>query len=99
MLCLQPLLGRDNLLSTLARLLREDGLKSLELATAIAGCFFACSCFKQLHRVLLDNQVTGAAHQGALLAAQRLLIESHNLYMLAVHEHVMLYPFCMLHLC
>eukprot|EP00775_Hariotina_reticulata_P002316 gene2316-2624_t len=54
---LEPLLERDNLLSTLARLLREDGMKSLELATAIAGCFFACSCFKQLHRVLLDNQV------------------------------------------
>lgn len=54
---MQALLERDNLLSTLARLLREDGLKSLDLATAIAGCFFACSCLQQLHKLLLENQV------------------------------------------
>lgn len=54
---LQALLARETLLSTLARLLREDGPRSLDMATAVAGCFYACSCVKDLHRQLLDNQV------------------------------------------
>ena len=53
----QALLSRETLLSTLARLLREDGPRSLEMATAVAGCFYACSCIKEMHRQLLDNQV------------------------------------------
>jgi hypothetical protein len=53
----QALLSRETLLSTLARLLREDGPRSLDMATAVAGCFYACSCVKELHRQLLDNQV------------------------------------------
>lgn len=57
LLCTQVLLSRETLLSTLARLLREDGPRSLEMATAVAGCFYACSCVKELHRQLLDNQV------------------------------------------
>lgn len=56
-LCTQALLSRETLLSTLARLLREDGPRSLEMAAAVAGCFYACSCIKELHRQLLDNQV------------------------------------------
>jgi hypothetical protein len=55
----QALLSRDSLLPTLARVLREDGMKSLELATAIAGCFLACSSLAQLHKLLLENQVRG----------------------------------------
>lgn len=62
---LQVLLSRETLLSTLARLLREDGPRSLDMATAVAGCFYACSCIKELHRQLLDNQVR-AAHRGVL---------------------------------
>ncbi len=53
----QALLSRETLLSTLARLLREDGPRSLDMAMAVAGCFYACSCIKELHRQLLDNQV------------------------------------------
>ncbi|KAF6257067.1 kinesin-associated protein-domain-containing protein [Scenedesmus sp. NREL 46B-D3] len=54
---LPPLLSRDSLLPSLSRLLREDGLKSLELATAVAGCFLACSSLAQLHKLLLENQL------------------------------------------
>jgi hypothetical protein len=32
-------------------------MKSLELATAVAGCFLACSSLAQLHKLLLENQV------------------------------------------
>lgn len=56
----QALLSRETLLSTLARLLREDGPRSLDMAMAVAGCFYACSCVKELHRQLLDNQVRAA---------------------------------------
>jgi hypothetical protein len=58
---LQALLVRETLLSTLARLLREDGPRSLDMATAVAGCFYACSCIKDLHRQLLDLQVRPAS--------------------------------------
>ncbi|WIA44517.1 hypothetical protein OEZ86_007256 [Tetradesmus obliquus] len=54
---LEALLSRETLLPTLARVLREDGVKSLELATAVAGCFLACSSLAQLHKLLLENQV------------------------------------------
>jgi hypothetical protein len=55
--CIQSLLSHDTLLPTLARVLREDGMKSLELATAVAGCFLCCSSLAQLHKLLLENQV------------------------------------------
>jgi hypothetical protein len=61
---LQSLLSRDTLLPTLARVLREDGMKSLELATAVAGCFLACSSLAQLHKLLLENQVRGSEALG-----------------------------------
>jgi hypothetical protein len=95
-LCLQTLLGRDNLLSTLARLLRDDGLKSLELATAIAGCFYACSCLKQLHRLLLDNQVRGTADMSCCCSSKRSAVHTHTTpYMLAASQ-VVHAPSCML---
>ncbi len=54
---MQALLSRDSLLGILARLLREDGRKSLELAGALASCFYCLSAFSQLQRPLLDHQV------------------------------------------
>jgi hypothetical protein len=44
---------------TLARLLREDGRKSVDLATNIISVFFAFSNFSQFHQVILENQLVG----------------------------------------
>lgn len=53
----QELLGRETLVATLARVLREDGRRSLELATSLTGAFWALSVLAPLHRALLEQQV------------------------------------------
>jgi hypothetical protein len=55
----QELLGRETLVATLARVLREDGRRSLELATSLTGAFWALSVLAPLHRALLEQQVGG----------------------------------------
>ena len=58
---LQALLLHPSLVPTLARLLREDGRRSLELAAAVAGVFHVMSTMSHLHAVVSELQV------GALL--------------------------------
>jgi hypothetical protein len=41
----------------LARLLREEMKRSIDLCTNIVSVFFALSNFSQLHQLIMDNQV------------------------------------------
>mmetsp|Transcript_31985 Transcript_31985/g.38691 ORF Transcript_31985/g.38691 Transcript_31985/m.38691 type:complete len:802 (+) Transcript_31985:194-2599(+) len=54
---LEVLLMSENLLSALARVLREDGRKSIDLAINIVSVFFSFSHFSQFHQVILEHQV------------------------------------------
>ena len=54
---LTVLLQRPALLSVLARLMREDGRKSLDLSLSTVGLFCALSYFTQLQGMLLEHQV------------------------------------------
>mmetsp|Transcript_18523 Transcript_18523/g.35810 ORF Transcript_18523/g.35810 Transcript_18523/m.35810 type:complete len:776 (-) Transcript_18523:393-2720(-) len=54
---LEVLLTSDNLLSALARVLREDGRKSIDLAINIISVFFSFSHFSQFHQVISEHQV------------------------------------------
>jgi hypothetical protein len=56
---LESLLAHETVVQTLARLLREDGRKSVDLATNIISVFFAFSNFSQFHQVILENQLVG----------------------------------------
>jgi len=58
---IQSLLSHHSLLPTLARVLREDGKRSLELAAALATVFYTVSSVRQLHSQIGELQV------GALL--------------------------------
>lgn len=53
----QALVAYESLLPTLARVLREDGKRSLELATNLVSAFYCCSALRQLHALISDNQV------------------------------------------
>lgn len=54
---LESLLMHEPLIGALSRVLREDGKKSIELATNILTVFFAISNFSQFHQVILKNQI------------------------------------------
>lgn len=54
---LEPLLSSGALLQTLARVLREDGKKSLDLAINVVAAFFSVSNFTQLHPLISQHQV------------------------------------------
>ena len=54
---LESLLAHETVVQTLARVLREDGRKSVDLATNIIGVFFSFSNFSQFHQVILENQM------------------------------------------
>ena len=54
---LETLIMHEPLIGALARVLREDGKKSIELATNILTVFFAISNFSQFHQVVLQNQI------------------------------------------
>jgi hypothetical protein len=62
---LQALLGHPSLLSVLARVLKEDGRRSLALAHSLVSCFACCALFTPLHDTVMQHQVrdTGAASQ------------------------------------
>uniref|UniRef100_A0A0G4GJD9 Kinesin-associated protein 3 n=1 Tax=Chromera velia CCMP2878 TaxID=1169474 RepID=A0A0G4GJD9_9ALVE len=53
---LELLVDHDSLVGILARVLREEGKKSTELAIAIAGCFLCWSHFSEFHEILRQNQ-------------------------------------------
>lgn len=53
----QGLVTHPSLLPTLARVLREDGRRSLEVAAAVASTFFGLSAMRQLHQTIRELQV------------------------------------------
>lgn len=57
---LEPFLMHEALLGALARVLREDGRRSVDLATNVLSVFFAFSHFSQLHQVISEHQVGDA---------------------------------------
>ncbi|GBG72063.1 hypothetical protein CBR_g10998 [Chara braunii] len=54
---MEGLLAHTTLIGALARVLREDGRKSLDLCRNIISLFFAFSNFSQFHHVILEHQV------------------------------------------
>lgn len=54
---LEPLLSHATLLPTLARVLRDDGKRSMELCIAIQSVWLVLSNFSQFHQLLIENQV------------------------------------------
>lgn len=67
----QVLRTHASLLPSLARLLREDGRRSLELSANVAGVFFALSCGRQLHRTIGELQVGALLLELCQLEVQR----------------------------
>ncbi|KAI8472723.1 MAG: kinesin-associated protein-domain-containing protein [Monoraphidium minutum] len=67
----EALLSHPSLLPTLARLLREDGRRSLELAAAVAACFYSLSTMRQLHHVVGELQVGAQLLELCQLEVQR----------------------------
>jgi hypothetical protein len=53
----QALAQHSSLLPTLARVLKEDGRRSVELAAAVASVFFSLSTVRQLHAAISELQV------------------------------------------
>ena len=54
---LEPLLSHATLLPTLARVLRDDGKRSVDLCMGIQSVWLVLSNFSQFHRLLIENQV------------------------------------------
>jgi hypothetical protein len=67
----QVLQAHASLLPSLARLLREDGRRSLELSASVAAVFFALSCDRQLHRTIGELQVGALLLELCQLEVQR----------------------------
>ncbi|KXZ50592.1 hypothetical protein GPECTOR_16g767 [Gonium pectorale] len=53
----ETLLSHETLLQTLARVLREEGKRSIDLCTNIISVFFSVSNFTQFHGLIMQNQV------------------------------------------
>uniref|UniRef100_A0A7S0RCX9 Kinesin-associated protein n=1 Tax=Chlamydomonas leiostraca TaxID=1034604 RepID=A0A7S0RCX9_9CHLO len=53
----EHLLSHETLLQTLARLMREEMKRSIDLCINIVSVFFSVSNFSQFHQVIMDNQV------------------------------------------
>ena len=54
---LEPLLSHATLLPTLARVLRDDGKRSVDLCMGIQSVWLVLSNFSQFHQLLIENQV------------------------------------------
>jgi len=54
---LEDLLSHDALLGALARVLREDGKRSIDLTTNIITVFFSLSNFSQFHPLIMEQQI------------------------------------------
>lgn len=57
----QTLLSHETLLQTLARMLREDGKRSIDLCTNIISVYFSISNFSQFHGLIMQNQARARA--------------------------------------
>lgn len=67
----QQALQRPALISLLARLLREDGKRSLDVCLCVVAFFCALSSFAQLQGHLLENQVGARTIEILSVCAQR----------------------------
>ncbi|KAJ9510745.1 hypothetical protein QJQ45_027637 [Haematococcus lacustris] len=54
----ESLLSHETLLQTLARLMREEMKKSIDLCVNIVSVFFSISNFSQFHQIIMDNQAS-----------------------------------------
>lgn len=57
---LDALVSNETLLSGLARVLKEDGKRSIDLSTAVLSVFFSFSHYAQFSQAILDNQLGDA---------------------------------------
>jgi hypothetical protein len=55
----ESLLAHESLLQTLARIMREEMKRSIDLCINIISVFFSVSNFSQFHQLIMDNQVCG----------------------------------------
>jgi len=53
----EELLQHDTLVQTLARMMREDMKKSIDLCINVVSVFFSISNFSQFHPLVMDNQI------------------------------------------
>lgn len=53
----ESLLQHDTLIQTLARMMREDMKRSIDLCINIVSVFFSISNFTQFHGLIMDNQI------------------------------------------
>ncbi len=65
------LLSHESLLQTLARIMREDMKKSIDLCINIVSVFFSISNFSQFHQLIMDNQVRPAHARHAMRTRMR----------------------------
>ena len=75
----EPLLAKAGLLQLLARTLREEGKKSMDLAINIVSVFFSVSNFSQFHSAIMDNQVGAMTMDLTLLEVQRTAVRTLSL--------------------
>jgi len=54
---LEDILAHPNAILAVARTLREDGRKSVDLATNIVSVFFALSNYSAFHHIVIENQL------------------------------------------
>ena len=90
------LLQRPALLSVLARLLREDGRKSLDLCLGIVGLFCALSYFQQLQSNLVENQVGARTLDLLSLSIQRARLQVRADNCIAQTHVSLAYSLCLL---
>ena len=72
------LLAQPGLLQLLARTLRENGRKSMDLALNIVSVFFSVSNFSQFHSRVMNNQVGAMTMDLTLLEVQRTAVRTRE---------------------
>jgi hypothetical protein len=77
----EVLLAKNGLLQLLARTLREEGKKSMDLSINIVSVFFSVSNFSQFHGLIMDNHVGAMTMDLIGLEVQRTAVRTreHNI--------------------
>ena len=74
----EALLQQKGLLPLLARTLREEGKKSMDLAINAVTTFFSVSNFSSLHSYIMDNQVGAMTMDLVTLEIQRTAVRTQE---------------------
>ena len=74
----ETLLRQKGLLPLLARTLREEGKKSMDLAINVVSIFFSVSNFSQFHGYVMDNQVGAMTVDLVALEVQRTAVRTRE---------------------